>query len=225
MTRTVDVDPERIGRWLENFGERNGHPVELGATASGAQVVADNGTVADLVVPFASQWSTPQGEDPRTGAARIALTLALRDHCLVPRTVGVLLARIGGFAAGVFVGAELMEGKAGSRHVQGRSAAGGWSQQRFARRREQQANQALEAAADYAARILLPALDDLDALVLGGERRAVDAVLADRRLAPLRKVSTEPRFLTVPDPKRDILLAAPDAFRAIRIAITDTRQP
>ena len=65
--------------------------------------------------------------------------------------------------------------------MQGRTKAGGQSQQRFARRRDNQARQAYEAAADHAARILgrvaLP-------VVTGGDHAAVDEVLADPRSAP-----------------------------------------
>ena len=46
--------------------------------------------------------------------------------------------------------ARARDAKVGSRLVHGRSAAGGWSQHRFARRREKQANEALSAAADAA---------------------------------------------------------------------------
>ena len=77
---------------------------------------------------------------------------ALAAHARKPRTVGVLLVRLGGYAAGVFTGYPPVLGaaKVGSRPVHGRSAAGGWSQHRFARRREKQANEALSAAADAA---------------------------------------------------------------------------
>jgi hypothetical protein len=211
LTRTVDVVPERLSRWFANFAERNGGMPSVELREYGLHAVAPNGTIAGATAPFAAQWRPTSGDPIETLAA----------HAAAPRTVGVLLARIGGFAAGVFQGADLVAGKAGSRHVQGRSAAGGWSQQRFARRRAQQADAAFEAAADYAVRILVPAIGDLDALVLGGERRAVEAVLADRRLEKLRAVPVEPRFLTVPDPKRAVLLATPDTFRAIRIEITD----
>src|SRR5262249_58445427 len=108
--------------------------------------------------------------------------------------------------------------KVGSRLVQSRTAAGGWSQQRFARRREGQAAKAAEAAAEDAARVLLPRLSTLDAVVLGGERRAVDAVGTDRRLGPGFAPAT-PRFLTTPDPKLAVLQATPPQFRAVRIRL------
>ena len=59
---------------------------------------------------------------------------------------------------GVFSGypPALADSKVGSRLVHGRSAAGGWSQHRFARRREKQANEALDAAADVAVAVFRP---------------------------------------------------------------------
>jgi peptide subunit release factor 1 (eRF1) len=144
------------------------------------------------------------------------LTGDLVEHATRARTVGVLLARRGGHAAGVFAGTELVASKTGSRHVQGRTAAGGWSQQRFARRREGQAAVAAGAAADDAARVLLSR--PLDGLVLGGDRATVDAVLADARLAPLRRLVTG-RLLEVPDPRLSVLQRAP--FRDVWIRVVD----
>ncbi|MBX6382714.1 MAG: hypothetical protein IRZ07_07025, partial [Microbispora sp.] len=145
---------------------------------------------------------------------------ALVAHACRERTVGVLLARLGGHAAGVFTGTRLVSGKAGSRQVHGRSAAGGWSQQRFARRRDKQSAEALRAAADVAVRVLLPRLADLEAVVLGGDRRCIDEIRRDRRLAPLFALETGP-FLTVPDPRMAVLEDAPALFRAVRIRLLD----
>ncbi|MDF5753748.1 acVLRF1 family peptidyl-tRNA hydrolase [Spongiactinospora sp. TRM90649] len=136
------------------------------------------------------------------------------------RWVGVVLVRRGGYAAGVFRGAELVASKVGARLVQGRSAAGGWSQQRFARRREQQAGQARDAAAEVAARVLGPYMDRLEAVFFGGDRRAVDALRGDRRLAAAFAREAEP-FLTVPDPRLAVLRDTPRTFRAVRIRVVD----
>ncbi len=153
-------------------------------------------------------------------AARIAA------HARAERTVGVLLVRLGGYAAGVFTGpdAHLAASKVGSRLVHGRSAAGGTSQQRFARRREKQASEALGAAADVAAAVLGPYSGRLDAVVLGGDRRAIAGLRDDPRLRPLFKLAVE-RFLTVPDPRLAVLRGTPRLFRAIRIRLTEPRPP
>ncbi|WP_249345648.1 acVLRF1 family peptidyl-tRNA hydrolase [Microbispora sp. H11081] len=145
---------------------------------------------------------------------------ALVAHVCRERTVGVLLARLGGHAAGVFTGARLVTGKAGSRQVHGRSAAGGWSQQRFARRRDKQSAEALRAAADVAVGVLVPRLGELQAVVLGGDRRSIDEIRRDRRLAPVFALETGP-FLTVPDPRLTVLEATPEQFRAVRIRLVD----
>jgi hypothetical protein len=130
----------------------------------------------------------------------------------------VLLVRLGGYAVGVFDGAELASSKVDSRQVHGRASAGGWSQKRFARRREGQVRVAGEAAADVAVRLLVD--EPLDAVVAGGERRAVAAVLADDRLEKVRSLVVE-RFLTVPDPKKVVLEATPELFNAVHIRVID----
>lgn len=205
--RTLDVEAERIGGWLQRFAGRHG---ALTWTTDGrvVAVTAADGAAASCDVPF------PPLTAPNAPYA------GLVEHTLLDRRVGVLLVRLGGYAAGVFEGRQLVASKVGSRHVQGRSAAGGWSQQRFARRRAGQAKAAYAAAADVAAGVLLPAADTLDAVVLGGDRRAVDEVMADRRLERLRPLLVE-RRLDVPDPRRSVLESTPARFRAVRIRLAD----
>jgi peptide subunit release factor 1 (eRF1) len=169
----------------------------------------------DAVLLTAADGATARCEVPFP-----PLATSLVEHCLVNRRVGVLLVRLGGYAAGVFDGRALLSSKVGSRQVHGRSAAGGQSQQRFARRREGQARVALDAAADNAVRILLPAAATLDAVVVGGDRSAVDQVLGDRRLEPLLPLVTG-RLLDVPDPRLKVLQTTPDRFRAVRIELVE----
>ncbi len=135
-----------------------------------------------------------------------------------PGQWGVLLVRKGGFAVARLSGPEIVESKVGQRHVQGKTKAGGQSQQRFARRRDNQARQAYEAAADHAARILT---GHLAALVCGGDRGAVDAVLEDPRLKTAAAVRVEP-WLAVPDPRRAVLEQAVADGSSIAVAVTDT---
>ncbi len=202
------VAPERLERWLAGFAERHGPP----SYEAGPETVvlhAPDGATAECSLPF-----PPLSVDPASPYG------GLVAHVLAEREIGVLLVRLGGFAAGVFTGSRLGASKVGSRHVQGRTAAGGRSQQRFARRREGQARVAFDAAADAAARVLLPAADSIAGLVLGGDRRALAAVLEDPRLAPLRPLVTGPR-LDVPDPRRRVLEGTPASFRAVRIRVVD----
>jgi hypothetical protein len=79
---------------------------------------------------------------------------------------------------------------------------------------------ALQAAADNAFRVLVPQARTLEAVVVGGERTAVDAVLADRRLAALVPLVTG-RLLDVPDPRLRVLETAPALLRAVHIRVVD----
>jgi hypothetical protein len=208
MSRWVAVGPDRLAGWLDRFAAAHG-PVESTVDTEAVRVVGADGTVAELVVPFPPL--RPDPADPYGG---------LVGHAARDRRVGVLLVRLGGYAAGVFDGGRLVGSKVGSRQVHGRSAAGGQSQQRFARRREGQVRVALAAAADTAAAVLVPAVSTLEAVVLGGDRRAGDEVLADPRLARLRPLVV-PTRLDVPDPRLKVLQGTPELFRSVRIRITD----
>src|SRR5438132_461538 len=81
-----------------------------------------------------------------------------------------------------------------------------------------QGRQALEAAADTAAEVLLPHLPRLEAVVLGGDRRAIDGLRKDRRLAALFRLAVD-RFLALPDPKLAILRRTPALFRAVQVRL------
>ena len=199
--RWVEVPPERLQRWLDGFAERHeGFSVEPGARV--VLLRAGDGTLAECHVPF------PPLDGELTG------------HVLRERRVGVLLVRLGGYACGVFDGDRLADAKVGARLVHGRSAAGGQSQRRFARRRDGQARAALRAAGDTAARVLVPQAAGLAALVCGGDRRAVDALRGDRRRDPLFALEAAP-FLTVPDPRLAVLRETPPRFRAVRVRLVE----
>ncbi|MEH1099767.1 acVLRF1 family peptidyl-tRNA hydrolase [Micromonospora sp. CPCC 205561] len=203
--RWVEVEPARVARWVEGFAGRHGPPTTTGQ-AYGLLLAAADGATAELHAPPGA----PAAPDvPGFVAAAAA-----------PRRIGLLLARKGAVAVGVAAGEELVVSKVDTRYVQGRTAAGGWSQQRFARRRDNQAKAALGDAADLAVRLLLPEASSLRALVCGGDRRAVDTVLADRRLAPLAALRAE-RLLDVPEPRRAVLVGAIAAARAVRILVRD----
>jgi hypothetical protein len=216
--RWVEVAPERLALWVSAFAERHGG-TEVSGQPDGVVYRAADGAVARCQVPF-----PPLAASVTSGAGqRLAVQAAgqIAEHALADRTVAVLLVRLGGYAAGVFTGPgpQLAASKVGARLVHGRSAAGGTSQHRFARRREKQAAEALGAAADTAVRVFSPFAGRIDAVVLGGDRRAIAGLRPDPRLAPYFGLAVE-RFLTVPDPRLTVLRTAPRLYRAARIHLT-----
>jgi Actinobacteria/chloroflexi VLRF1 release factor len=269
----LDVSAGRFPGWIASFAVRHGVPAPVapdGAPENSLIVTCDthyvtftapDGAVAECHPPFPESLAWPAGggdapaggDGPAGGVAPAAITAAVAAHGAVPRSVGVLLVRLGGYAAGVFTGypAALADAKTGSRLVHGRSAAGGWSQHRFARRRDKQASEALDAAADAAVLVFgrwesggtATAAGTagkkgtvagtstagggagrhgrrLDAVVLGGDKRAVAELRDDPRLARYLAIATG-RFLTVPDPKRAVLEATPKGFLAVKIRLTE----
>lgn len=219
--RWVEVAPERFPGWVASFAERHG---ETAAAADEAVLVltAADGTVAECHVPFPPmrrETDTLSEAGPETTGT---LAQDVAAHATAARTVGVLLVRLGGHAAGVFAGAppKLIASKTGSRLVHGRTAAGGWSQHRFARRREKQVAEALNAAAEAAVRVFAPHRAELDAVVLGGDKRGFAGLRGDPRLKPYLAMAAGP-FLTVPDPRLAVLRDSPALFRAIRIRLTE----
>ena len=205
--RAVRVSPERLPGWVERFAARHGAPV-VAADAHGFPLTAPDGAVATLTAPF-PPWAP--GPDPLA---------ALVEHVRAARLVGALLVRRGGYAVGVFSGPELRSSKVGRTYVQGKTKAGGWSQQRFARRRANQAERAYAGAADAAYAVLGPVAGDLVALVGGGDRAGVEAVLEDPRLAPLRALLIG-RVLPTPDPRLDVLRHFGGTLREVEIILND----
>jgi peptide subunit release factor 1 (eRF1) len=174
-------------------------------------VAAADGATADLVAPYPP---LPEG-----WAGERAISI-LVEHASRRRVIGIMLVRLGGYAMGVFDGDDVVASKVGARQVHGRSAAGGWSQHRFARRREAQVKVALEEAANTAVAVLMPYVARLDAVVSGGDRQALRTVLADARLSALRPLVV-PRILDVPDPKARVLRDSLEACRAIKVTLSE----
>jgi Actinobacteria/chloroflexi VLRF1 release factor len=208
------VPPERLARWLERWAERHGGIARTVAEAEAVTFAGGDGAAVRCEPPFPPLAAEATG--PRDGFAADVLLA----HVERARTVGVLLVRLGGFAAGIFEGRELRASKVGRRLVHGRHRAGGSSAQRFARRRQGQARGALQAAADTAAAVLAgPArAGTLEAVVLGGDRRALTTVLEDARLADVARLASA-RIIDVPDPRLAVLRAAPDRFLVTHVLV------
>jgi len=194
----VLVPAERWPRWRENF-ERGHGPTQLAVRDGALAGVAEDGSTFLARPPFDRTWLDPHGE----------------PDLAPPASWGLLLVRKGGFAVARMAGARFGESKVGRRHVQGRTKAGGQSQQRFARRRDNQARQAYEAAAEHAARILTGLTGPL---VTGGDHAAVDEVLADPRLRHLDVVGP---WLAVADPRRAVLEQAARDAASVQVDVVN----
>jgi hypothetical protein len=195
----VLVPRDRVEHWVANFAARHGEvTLTAGDDLTGE---ASDGSTFRAALPFGRRVG---------GTASVE---ALVEGTLPPSAWGVLLVRKGGFAVARLEGAKIVESKVGQRHVQGRTKAGGQSQQRFARRRDNQARAAYEAAADHAARILG---GELELVVTGGDHAALEAVLSDQRLQHLRVV---PPWLAVPDPRRAVLEQAAVDAASVRVEV------
>jgi Actinobacteria/chloroflexi VLRF1 release factor len=133
----------------------------------------------------------------------------LFDALAADHVVAVLLVRLGGYAAGVFDGERLVASKVGSRFVKGQHKKGGSSSSRFRRRRDEQARALIDDAAEVAARVLEPWRERVEFTALGGDRAAIDRVLAgDPQLGWLAGKAL-PRFFAVPDPRQAVLERLP----------------
>ncbi len=202
-SRVIEVDPERFDRWLAGFAERHG-PIDTAEESTpGGVVVRATATDGSSIV------ATPFAHEP----------------------LGLILVRRGGYAVGLAFGRTFSASKVGSRHVQSRTAAGGWSQQRFARRRANQADELVGAVIVQARRVLIG--DDESpptgasglprGLVVGGDRVLVREVLGGPALRTLRDVPRRELY-DLPDPKRVVLETALRRGRAYRVELTEGSQ-
>ncbi|MET9260621.1 acVLRF1 family peptidyl-tRNA hydrolase [Amycolatopsis sp. NPDC004079] len=210
--RAVEVPPERLDGWFARFAERNDGVRTTLLTATEVRITAENGTTATATVSFGPLAA--QGEHPG-----LAVEPLIR-HAQTPRLIALLLVRKGGHSLGLAYDGRVVLSRTDRHHVQGRTAAGGWSQQRFARRREGQTRAALHSAAQDAYEVLLSRLSEVDAVVLGGDRRALGELRADRRLAKLFD-RAEPRVLEIPEPRREVLAEAAQRARAVELVVRE----
>jgi Actinobacteria/chloroflexi VLRF1 release factor len=205
--RRLGVAPERLGRWLDGVAERHGAFTEVSTADGAVHITCADTTTVTLRSPF--DW------DPEP-----ALLAAFAAAARRPRRAAVLLVRRGRWAVGVFDGADIVVSKVDARLVQGRTAAGGTSQQRYARRRGNQTDAVVSHAVETAVRVLLPHAGSVEALFTGGDRGLVDDVLGDPRLKPLAALRRAPP-MDVGEPTKAVLLETPKQFRSIDVHIKE----
>ncbi len=124
-----------------------------------------------------------------------------------PRSVLVLLLRMGRYSMGVFQGGRLVQSKTGTRFVKGRHRKGGSSSARFARHREGQARALFDKACERLEEQVESFPERLDHFFLGGDRLTL--VGFEKRCPYLERLSGIRlyRILKVGEPSLKVLQA------------------
>ena len=206
--RTAFVPAARLAGWAERFGAAHGG-FRLSDDDDGVRLLAADGAIALLQAPWPADGRPGRGADPLERLASVAAQ---------PRTVGLMLVRRGGYAVAVAKEGAVLASKTGSKYVQSRTAAGGQSQQRFARRRANQADELVEKVAAHAAAIFSGNM--IEYLAPGGDRTLAGLVMDN---PAMRSYAAVPRlaFLDVADPNGAVLRKAAGDVCAVRIQVTD----
>lgn len=205
--RTAFVPAGRLAGWVERFGAAHGG-FRLSDDDDGLRLLAADGTAALLQAPW-----PPDGRPGRGGGALERLAAVAGQ----PRTAGLVLVRRGGYGVAVAREGAVVASKTGSRYVQGRTAAGGQSQQRFARRRANQADELVEKVAAQAAATFTG--HPIEYLAPGGDRTLAGLVLDQPAMRPYSALSRL-AFLDVADPKGSVLKKAAADVRSVRVQVT-----
>jgi Actinobacteria/chloroflexi VLRF1 release factor len=220
LARTVEVPLRRLEPWLAGYRLRHAEVTirDLGAAEDALhrwQLAAADG---ERAVIEAHGWlAGAMGE--RLGSA------STRGGAPGEPMFAVLVVRRAGYAVAVFRGGERLWAKVGRRHVQGRTAAGGWSQQRYARRRAHQADEIVTAVAGSFAAGASPYAPELAALATGGDRALLGQTLellgrTDRGLAQRLAELPEVR-LAIGTPTAAALAGVPDRVLSVHIHLTE----
>jgi hypothetical protein len=204
--RTAFVPASRLAGWAERFGAAHGG-FRLSDDDDGVRLLAADGTLALLRAPWPADGRPGRGADPLERLASVAAQ---------PRTAGLLLVRRGGYAVAVAKEGTVLASKTGSRYVQSRTAAGGQSQQRFARRRANQADGLVEKVAAQAAAIF--GGHTIEYLAPGGDRTLAGLVMEHPAMSPYAAASRL-AFLDVADPNSSVLKKAAGDVCAVRIQV------
>ena len=196
--RRIDVPRDRLAHWLDGFARRHG---ESTWTIDGAayRATAPNGA-----------WATFTSWTPA-----LHLPPDLLTWSEAPQTFAIILIRRGGYAVGVVSEREFVAHKCGTRYVQSRTAAGGWSQQRYARRRSNQRDELVDTVIERVVTIMGGRRGE--GVVLGGDQPLTSAALNDRRLESLAIVPRR-QFYDIPDPRFAVLQKT--LSRALMVSVT-----
>jgi len=205
----VEISAHRIVGWVNRFAGRNTGVADLVAHPDRLEIVGGDGTTATLEVPF----------PPMAIGTREPIE-ALVNHLGTVGLLGLVLVRGGAHSIGTAKDGTVLSSSTDRAYLQGRTAAGGWSQQRYARRRGNQLTASLADAAATIERVLLPHLPRLGGLVLAGDAAALKRVLAEPDLKPLFALPSR-IFGDIPEPRRVVLDAVAQRSLVVRIVVRD----
>jgi len=136
-----------------------------------------------------------------------------------PRTIGVILARLGGYSVGLYRDGSFVLTKTGGRFVKNRHRKGGQSQRRFERIREGQIRNHFDDIDEVVRSRLLPEAASIDHIVLGGDRHTVQALLKRAPLPPALSAKLLPGVLDLPEPRLEILERTPGLIWRSRVLL------
>lgn len=207
--RFTHVPASRLEGWLERFARAHGAVEAKVLTDDGVSLAMRDGAVALLTPPWPDDGRPGKG---KTEEERL-LQLASQE-----RGLGIVLLRRAGYAVGTASAGILTSHKCGSKYVQSKTAAGGQSQHRFARRRDNQADALVLKAAQEAARLFES--NSFEYLATGGDKSLIEAVLAQPVMRPF---AGRPRLSPLPvnDPNLAVLAQSAKDFASVHIKITD----
>lgn len=205
--KEVEISADRIGGWVNRFAGRNTGVSELVEHLDRLEIVAHDGTTATLEVPF----------PPMSIGTREPIE-ALVDHLGSVGLLGLVLVRGGAHSIGTARDGVVLSSSTDRAYLQGRTAAGGWSQQRYARRRGNQLTASLADSAATVARVLLPLAGRLGGLILAGDASALKKVMAEPELKPFAPLPSR-MFGDIPEPRRAVLEAVAERSLVVRIIV------
>lgn len=208
----VEISAHRVVGWVNRFAGRNSGVDDLVAHPDRLELVSGDGTVATIEVPFA----------PMSIGHRQPVE-ALVDHLAGIGLLGFILVRGGAHSIGTGKDGVVLSSSTDRAYLQGRTAAGGWSQQRYARRRGNQLTASLGDAAQTAERVLLPMADRFGGLVLAGDAAALKRVMTAPGLQFLAHLPFR-TFGDIPEPRRAVLDAVAQRSLVVRIVVRTKEQ-
>lgn len=210
---TVQVTQARLRPWLDGFVQRNGQI----ASIERFTVRTERGGSAMI-----------SGSLAGTKPAEFTSLDQLVDACRPHLEAAVVLLRRGGYSAarvaidGIQV--NVQASKTGTGYVQGRTAAGGQSQQRFARRRDNQATKLVESADRAVRTVFGDQPTGMGLFILGGDKLLIDQLLqlpAARQLVDIQQRIT----VAIGNPRRRLIEHAVELATTVQITVHNSDSP